>query len=305
MIACGRNICRVASPTVLRGNGTRAMADVLTERVPFSRDFLFRQFFDPISSTYTYLLADVNDKEAILIDPVIEWADRDKTIVEELGLKLKYARELPTGRIDHYLALNTHMHADHITGTGRLKGLLPGCKSVISRSSGAKADVLLEPNDQVQFGRHQLRVLPTPGHTEGCITYVCDEQAIAFTGDALLIRGCGRTDFQLYDIIAVRSNYYATCAQGGSATILYKSVHEKIFTLPRNYRLYPAHDYNGRTVTTVAEEEALNPRLSKSLEEFVRIMNNLNLPYPKMIDKAVPANKVCGLYEVEEEKGEQ
>ncbi|XP_071566152.1 persulfide dioxygenase ETHE1, mitochondrial isoform X1 [Temnothorax nylanderi] len=278
MIACGRNICRVASPTVLRGNGTRAkhaMADVLTERVPFSRDFLFRQFFDPISSTYTYLLADVNDKEAILIDPVIEWADRDKTIVEELGLKLKYA-------------LNTHMHADHITGTGRLKGLLPGCKSMISRSSGAKADVLLEPNDQVQFGRHQLRVLPTPGHTEGCVTYVCDEQAIAFTGDALLIRGCGRTDFQ-----------------GGSATILYKSVHEKIFTLPRNYRLYPAHDYNGRTVTTVAEEEALNPRLSKSLEEFVRIMNNLNLPYPKMIDKAVPANKVCGLYEVAEEKGEQ
>ncbi|XP_077279825.1 persulfide dioxygenase ETHE1, mitochondrial isoform X2 [Temnothorax americanus] len=184
--------------------------------------------------------------------------------------------------------VNTHMHADHVTGTGRLKGLLPGCKSMISRSSGAKADVLLEPNDQVQFGRHQLRVLPTPGHTEGCVTYVCDEQAIAFTGDVLLIRGCGRTDFQ-----------------GGSATILYKSVHEKIFTLPRNYRLYPAHDYNGRTVTTVAEEEALNPRLSKSLEEFVRIMNNLNLPYPKMIDKAVPANKVCGLYEVEEEKGEQ
>ncbi|XP_012536910.1 persulfide dioxygenase ETHE1, mitochondrial isoform X1 [Monomorium pharaonis] len=272
-----RNFYRAASPLVTWANRTRvrhAMTDVLTEHVPFSRDFLFRQFFDPISSTYTYLLADINDKEAILIDPVIEWADRDKTIVEELGLKLKYA-------------LNTHMHADHITGTGRLKSLLPGCKSVISGSSGAKADVLLEPYDQVQFGRHQLRVLPTPGHTEGCVTYVCDEQAIAFTGDALLIRGCGRTDFQ-----------------GGSAVTLYKSVHEKIFSLPQNYRLYPAHDYNGRTVTSVAEEKALNPRLSKSLEEFVKIMNNLNLPYPKMIDKAVPANRVCGLYEVEEEKGQ-
>ncbi|XP_018300212.1 persulfide dioxygenase ETHE1, mitochondrial [Mycetomoellerius zeteki] len=272
-----RNLYRVSSPILWR-NGIRekhAMVDVLTERVPFSKDFLFRQLFDPGSSTYTYLLADISDKEAILIDPVIEWADRDKTIVEELGLTLKYA-------------LNTHMHADHITGTGRLKCLLPGCKSMISRSSGAKADVLLEPNDQVQFGRHQLRILSTPGHTEGCVTYVCDEQAIAFTGDALLIRGCGRTDFQ-----------------GGSAAILYKSVHEKIFTLPRNYRLYPAHDYNGRTVTTVAEEKALNPRLSKSLEEFVRIMDNLNLPYPKMIDKAVPANKVCGLYEVKEEKDEQ
>ncbi|XP_032688696.1 persulfide dioxygenase ETHE1, mitochondrial isoform X2 [Odontomachus brunneus] len=233
------------------------------------------KFFDPISSTYTYLLADINDKEAILIDPVIEWAERDKQIINELGLTLKYA-------------LNTHMHADHITGTGRLKTLLPGCKSMISRRSGAQADILLEQFDQVQFGRHHLSVLPTPGHTEGCVTYVCDEQAIAFTGDALLIRGCGRTDFQ-----------------GGSAEILYKSVHKMIFTLPRHYRLYPAHDYNGRTVTTVAEEKALNPRLSKSLEDFVHIMNNLNLPYPKMIDKAVPANKVCGLFEVEEKKDKQ
>lgn len=253
----------------------RAMIDVLTERVPFSKDFLFRQFFDPISSTYTYLLADINDKEAILIDPVINWAERDKNIIEELGLTLKYA-------------LNTHMHADHITGTGRLKLLLPSCKSMISHSSDAKADILLEPYDQIRFGRHHLKVLPTPGHTQGCVTYVCDEQAIAFTGDALLIRGCGRTDFQ-----------------GGSAAVLYKSVHEKIFTLPRNYRLYPAHDYNGRTVTTVAEEKAFNPRLSKSLEQFVEIMNNLDLPYPKMIDKAVPANKVCGLYGVEEKKTEQ
>lgn len=273
-----RNLCRVLTlPIISSRIGTctnHIMVDVLTERVPFSRDFLFRQFFDPISSTYTYLLADINNKEAILIDPVVEWVERDKKIIEELGLTLKYA-------------LNTHVHADHITGTGRLKSLLPDCRSMISRSSGAEADILLEPYDHVQFGRYQLKVLPTPGHTEGCVTYVCDEQAIAFTGDALLIRGCGRTDFQ-----------------GGSAAILYKSVHEKILSLPEYYRLYPAHDYNGRTVTTVAEEKAYNPRLSKSLEEFVDIMNHLNLPYPKMIDKAVPSNKVCGLYEIEEEKSE-
>ncbi|XP_011349448.1 persulfide dioxygenase ETHE1, mitochondrial isoform X2 [Ooceraea biroi] len=232
-------------------------------------------FFDPMSSTYTYLLADVNDKEAILIDPVIEWVERDKRIIEELGLTLKYA-------------LNTHMHADHITGTGRLKSLLPGCKSMISRASGAEADIFLQADDQIHFGRHYLKVLSTPGHTEGCVTYVCDEQAIAFTGDALLIRGCGRTDFQ-----------------GGSASTLYKSVHEKIFTLPRNYQLYPAHDYNGRTVTTVAEEKVLNPRLSKSAKEFIDIMNNLNLSYPRMIDTAVPANKVCGVYEIEEKKDKQ
>ncbi|KZC05125.1 Protein ETHE1, mitochondrial [Dufourea novaeangliae] len=228
--------------------------------------------FDPVSSTYTYLLADVNDKTAILIDPVIEWAERDKSIIRELGLTLKYA-------------VNTHMHADHITGTGRLKSLLPGCQSAISRTSGAKADIHLNPNDRISFGRHCIRVLPTPGHTEGCVTYVCDEQGCAFTGDALLIRGCGRTDFQ-----------------GGSAEVLYNSVHKRIFTLPENCRLYPAHDYNGRTMTTVAEEKAFNPRLTKSLNEFVDIMNNLNLPYPKMIDKAVPANKLCGLYEVQEEQ---
>lgn len=247
----------------------------LTEHVPFSKDFLFRQLFDPVSSTYTYLLADIYSKEAILIDPVLEWAERDKNVIVDLGLNLKYA-------------VNTHMHADHITGTGRLKSLLPGCRSMIARSSGAEADILLEPRDHIKFGRHCLVVIPTPGHTEGCVTYVCDEQGIAFTGDALLIRGCGRTDFQ-----------------GGSAEKLYKSVHENIFTLPSYYRLYPAHDYNGRMVTTVAEEKLLNPRLSKSLKEFIDIMNNLNLPYPKMIDKAVPANKVCGVFEVSKENRKQ
>lgn len=159
---------------------------------------------------------------------------------------------------------------------------------MISRSSGAKADILLEPNDRVEFGRHCLVGIPTPGHTEGCFTFVCDEQGIAFTGDTLLIRGCGRTDFQ-----------------GGSAEALYRSVHTKIFTLPSNYKLYPAHDYNGQTVTTVYEEKIYNPRLAKPLKEFIDIMNNLNLPYPKMIDKAVPANRVCGVFEIHDNEEKQ
>ncbi|KAJ8683474.1 hypothetical protein QAD02_019266 [Eretmocerus hayati] len=163
--------------------------------------------------------------------------------------------------------------------------MITGTKSVISKDSGAQADLHLLPDDKISFGRHCLRACSTPGHTSGCMTFICDEQGIAFTGDTLLIRGCGRTDFQ-----------------GGSAKTLYKSVHSVIFALPGNFKLYPAHDYNGRTVTTVAEERAYNPRLTKSLEEFIKIMENLNLPYPKMIDKAVPANKVCGLYEVNDEK---
>lgn len=250
-------------------------SSIVIEPVQLSKDLLFRQLFDPVSSTYTYLLADVNKREALLIDPVVEHAERDAKLINELGLSLKYA-------------VNTHMHADHITGTGKLKTLLPECKSMISRSSGAKADILLEPNDDVEFGRHRLKVLPTPGHTEGCVTYVCYEQGIAFTGDALLIRGCGRTDFQ-----------------GGSSSTLYNSVHSVIFNFPLNYRLYPAHDYVGRTVTTVAEEKAYNPRLTKSLEEFIHIMENLNLPYPKMIDKAVPANKVCGLFEIDDQQNQR
>lgn len=245
---------------------------ILTQSVPLSKDFLFRQFFDPVSSTYTYLLADVQCKEAIYIDPVLEWAERDSKIIKELGLSLKYA-------------VNTHMHADHVTGTGKLKTLLPGCSSVISRTSGADADIHLDHEDEVIFGKHHIVCFSTPGHTEGCMTLVCKEQGIAFTGDALLIRGCGRTDFQ-----------------GGSAETLYKSVHSVIFNLPDNFRLYPAHDYNGRTVTTVIEEKKFNPRLTKSLEDFVQMMKNLNLPYPKMIDKAVPANRVCGLLELEDGK---
>lgn len=245
---------------------------MLTERKPFSPDFFFRQLFDEKSWTYSYLLGDINSKEAVLIDPVLEQAKRDAKLVQELGFNLTYA-------------LNTHMHADHITGTGYLKQLLPGTISVISEASGAKADKYLKDNEVVKFGRFELKAMSTPGHTNGCMTYVVEEQGVAFTGDTLLIRGCGRTDFQ----------------EGDSRT-LYKSVHERIFTLPENFRLFPAHDYKGNMETTVAEEKQYNPRLTKDVDGFVEIMANLNLPYPKMIDKAVPANRECGLYDIPKEE---
>ncbi|XP_063910702.1 persulfide dioxygenase ETHE1, mitochondrial [Zophobas morio] len=245
----------------------RNTMSTVTRFQPCTQNFIFRQLFDATSSTYTYLLGDADSAECILIDPVVEHAKRDFQLTKDLNLKLVYA-------------VNTHMHADHITGTGYLKKL-SGCKSVISRQSGAQADVLIEENDFITFGNQRLKVLSTPGHTNGCCSYYSEQQGIAFTGDALLIRGCGRTDFQ----------------EGNSET-LYRSVHDKIFTLPDNTRLYPAHDYKGLMVTSVDEEKRLNPRLTKTMEEFVKIMDNLNLAYPAQIDKALPANKVCGLYDI-------
>ncbi|XP_077985751.1 persulfide dioxygenase ETHE1, mitochondrial-like [Glandiceps talaboti] len=236
-------------------------------------NLLFRQLFDQQSYTYTYLLADTEKKEAILIDPVFELAKRDVQLVQDLGLKLVYA-------------LNTHVHADHVTGTGELKKRV-ACRSVIAEVSGADADIKVKEGDAIMFGEHSLKVLSTPGHTAGCLSYVYyhnGKAVAAFTGDALLIRGCGRTDFQ-----------------EGDSGQLYDNVHGKILSLPASTLLYPAHDYNGQTVTTVAEELKHNPRLTKSKDEFKEIMKNLNLPYPKAIDRALPANMVCGLYEVPEQ----
>ncbi|XP_048476739.1 persulfide dioxygenase ETHE1, mitochondrial [Rhincodon typus] len=246
----------------------RAAQRCMCGAVGFPPGLLFRQLFEKVSCTYTYLLADAETREAVVIDPVRETADRDVRLIQDLGLKLLYAA-------------NTHVHADHVTGTGQMKKQIVGCRSVIAESSGAAADLHVRDGDTVTFGRFGLEVRATPGHTNGCVTYVLNDRSIAFTGDALLIRGCGRTDFQQ-----------------GSSESLYRSVHSQIFTLPDQCLLYPAHDYTGQTVTTVGEEKRLNPRLSKSLPEFIEIMNNLKLPYPQQIDQALPANMVCGLQDI-------
>nr|VZI14097.1 unnamed protein product [Spirometra erinaceieuropaei] len=227
--------------------------------------FIFRQLFDPVSSTYTYLLGDARSRDALIIDPVLEKAERDVDLVKALDLRLLYA-------------INTHAHADHVTGTYRLKQAIKGCRSVISALAKAKADVFFNDGDIIRCGDIELECRSTPGHTPGCTTFVLHSAGAAFTGDALFVRGCGRTDFQ-----------------EGSADQLYDSVHSKILSLPRNYLLFPAHDYTGRMVTTVDEELRLNPRLTKSKAEFIEIMNNLNLPRPKLMDHAVPLNLVCGV----------
>jgi sulfur dioxygenase len=240
--------------------------DTVVDSLSRRPQLIFRQLFENTSLTYTYLLGDVNTREAVLIDPVLETAERDDQLVKDLGLKLKYV-------------MNTHVHADHVTGTGKLKELNPKAQSVISAVSGARADILLSEFDFVEFGMWKLYALPTPGHTPGCLSYVLDDLTRVFTGDSLLIRGCGRTDFQ-----------------GGSAEMLYTSVTEKLFKmLPDSCAVFPAHDYRGQTQSTIGEEKALNPRLTKSKEEFVEIMANLNFPSPAQIGVAVPANMQCGL----------
>jgi len=232
---------------------------------------LFRQLFDPETSTYSYLLADPGSREAVLIDSVREQLARDMELVEQLGLRL-------------IAALETHVHADHVTGAGLLRERL-GCRIITGTRSGVvTADRLVASGDSVSFGCHRLEVRETPGHTNGCVSFVCHEAGMAFTGDALLIRGCGRTDFQQ-----------------GDARTLYDSVRNQLLSLPDETLLYPAHDYKGRTVTTVAEEKRWNPRLGDDhdLEEFVALMDALDLPYPRRIDEAVPANMASGVTEPE------
>jgi glyoxylase-like metal-dependent hydrolase (beta-lactamase superfamily II) len=232
---------------------------------------LFRQLFDPETSTYTYLLADEDSRDAVLIDSVREQVARDMELIEQLGLRLG-------------AALETHVHADHVTGAGLLRERL-GCRIVVGGCSGVHtADRLASQGEQVTFGGHALEVRETPGHTDGCVSFVCHEQGMAFTGDALLIRGCGRTDFQQ-----------------GDARTLYDSVRNQILTLPEDTLLYPGHDYKGRMLTTVAEEKRWNPRLGEEqdVEDFVAIMDELDLAYPKRIDEAVPANMASGVTEPE------
>ena len=229
---------------------------------------VFRQLLDATSSTYTYLLADSHSGEAVLIDPVFEQVRRDTALLRELGLCL-------------VASLETHVHADHVTGAWLLKTSC-GSRIVMSAAAAAAAtgvDVQLHDGDSVAFGRRHLQARATPGHTDGCMSFVLDDHSMAFTGDSLLIRGCGRTDFQ-----------------HGSALRLYRSVHEKIFTLPATCLLYPGHDYKGQTVTSVAEERRYNPRLGGDSNEtdFAGYMDALGLPHPKLIAIAVPANLRCG-----------
>jgi sulfur dioxygenase len=226
----------------------------------------FRQLFDPQSSTYTYLLADPGTREALLIDPVFEQARRDLALLRELGLTLT-------------ATLDTHVHADHVTAAWLLQQR-SGSRIGVAAAGGAQgADRMLAHGDRIAFGRRHLEVRATPGHTDGCLSFVLDDQSMAFTGDALLIRGCGRTDFQQ-----------------GSATRLYRSVHEQLLSLPDGCLLYPGHDYRGIGCTSVAEERRWNPRFGgrSSLDDFVGYMNNLGLPHPRQMTRAVPANLRVG-----------
>jgi len=228
---------------------------------------IFEQLFHTESSTYTYLLADEESKKALFIDPVLDELDSYDELLESRGLKLAFT-------------LETHVHADHITAGGLLRERY-GSKTVVGRESHIPcADILASEGDSIALGGCELNVIETPGHTNTCISFVCRSEGWVFTGDTLLIDGCGRTDFQ-----------------SGDSAVLFRSVREKLFTLPAQTRVYPAHDYEGRTMTTIADEKATNQRLGgeRTLEEFVSIMNNLDLPEPKSINEAVPANQRCGL----------
>lgn len=237
---------------------------------------VFRQLFDPQSSTYTYLLGDRASGAAVLIDPVFEQVRRDTALLGELGLRL-------------VATLETHVHADHVTGAWLLKRRA-GSRIMLAAASGAVgSDRTLAQDDVVAFGGRRLLVRATPGHTGGCLTYVLDDHSMAFTGDCLLIRGSGRTDFQ-----------------EGDAAAMYRSIHEQIFTLPDDCLLYPAHDYRGLTATSVAEERRFNPRIGGEIGigDFTGYMKNLRLAHPKMIDVAVPANLRCGRPDSEAPSGD-
>lgn len=226
---------------------------------------VFQQLFESQSSTYTYLLADAVTKEAVLIDSVIETVDRDLELISELGLRLKYV-------------LDTHIHADHVTASGEIRNRLAIKTGAAAKANVPCADLHLKEGDVINFGQFAIKVLETPGHTDSSLSFVLED--MVFTGDALLVRGTGRTDFQ-----------------GGSAAQLYETITEKLFKLPPSTKVYPAHDYKGFTSSTIEMEIKHNPRAGrgKTKEEFIKIMSELKLAYPKKIDIALPANQTCGI----------
>jgi glyoxylase-like metal-dependent hydrolase (beta-lactamase superfamily II) len=223
------------------------------------------QLFDVESSTFTYFLVDRATREAMAIDSVDRQVDRDLALIKRLDLKLRYA-------------LETHAHADHITGAARLVEATGALSAAPSGCGILPANVQMQDGDVLLFGvAEQLRALHTPGHTAGSMSFAW--RGNVFTGDALLIDGCGRTDFQ-----------------GGDAGALYDSIHAKLFTLPDITRVYPAHDYRGNAVSTIGWEKRHNARLAnRSRAAFIELMDHLNLPQPKMMDVAVPANRNLGV----------
>lgn len=225
---------------------------------------IFRQLFDKDSSTYTYLLAERKGGEALLIDPVVEHVPQYLKLIDELGLKL-------------VVAVDTHIHADHVTGLGRLREQTD-CASVMGEHSRAECVSLkVRDGEVLRADGLELRVLYTPGHTDDSYSLLLADRV--FTGDTLLIRGTGRTDFQ-----------------NGDARAQYDSLFNNLLRLPEETKVYPGHDYKGMTMSTIGEEKAFNPRLQvRSVDEYVDLMNNLNLPNPKLMDVAVPANLGCGL----------
>ncbi|AFZ36124.1 Hydroxyacylglutathione hydrolase [Stanieria cyanosphaera PCC 7437] len=225
---------------------------------------LFRQLFDRESSTYTYLIADLDTQEAILIDPVLEQVERDLQLLTELNLTLRYC-------------LETHVHADHITGTGMLRQKT-NCLGIVPANAAIEcAEHQIKDGEVFKLESIIIKAIATPGHTTSHMAYLINGKRL-LTGDALLIRGCGRTDFQ-----------------GGDAGTLYDSVTKKLFTLPDDTLVYPSHDYRGYTVSTIGEEKNWNPRfVGRTRQDFIDFMNNLNLPEPKKMMEALPANKTCG-----------
>jgi sulfur dioxygenase len=225
---------------------------------------IFRQLFEPISSTYTYLLGCEETRQALLIDPAMPAWQRDLQVIRDLGLKLAFT-------------LDTHVHADHISSAHTLKRETGSRIATSAFDRLQCSDIALEDGRPFRMDSIELIPLHTPGHTDGHLSFRLDDRV--FTGDALLIDGCGRTDFQ-----------------NGDATTLYRSVHERLFSLPDDTLVYPAHDYQGRRVSSIGQEKTRNPRLTgKSLEEFVTLMAELRLPYPTFIDYAIPGNRQCGM----------
>jgi glyoxylase-like metal-dependent hydrolase (beta-lactamase superfamily II) len=225
---------------------------------------MFRQLYDNETSTYTYLIADEKTKEAALVDPVIDRVEQDLQLIEELGLKLRYC-------------LETHVHADHITGTAKLRELT-GCEGIVPENARvACANRAIADGEVLKLGEIEIKAIATWGHTDSHMSYLVNQDRV-LTGDSLFIRGCGRTDFQ-----------------SGNPGLMYDSVTQKLFTLPDETLVYPGHDYRGYTVSTIAEEKKYNPRFAgKDRSSFITQMNNLNLPNPKKMAEAVPANQKCG-----------